>query len=57
MKNDGATIAYGDPNYKHKDPALANGNFLEPMVIENIDTDSPTWNEEFFGPCFNLFKA
>ena len=27
------------------------------MIIENIDTDSPSYQEEFFGPVFNLYKA
>lgn len=36
---------------------LVNGNFCEPLVIENIDVDSPSYSEEFFGPVFNLYKA
>jgi succinate-semialdehyde dehydrogenase/glutarate-semialdehyde dehydrogenase len=40
-----------------KDPVMKNGNFFSPMVLENIDTDSPSWTEEFFGPVFNIFKA
>ena len=57
MVRDGATVAYGNLNYEMKDSVMKNGNFFEPMVLENIDTDSPSWTEEFFGPVFNIFKA
>jgi succinate-semialdehyde dehydrogenase/glutarate-semialdehyde dehydrogenase len=50
-------MVHGSLNYEHADENLRNGNFVEPMVVEGIDTDSKSWHEEFFGPIFNLFKA
>lgn len=40
-----------------KNEELAKGNFYAPLVIENIDTNSATFGEEFFGPVFNLYMA
>jgi len=57
VNKDCGTIAHGSVDFQLKDPELKNGNFFEPMVIENIDTDSPSFSEEFFGPVFNLFKS
>ena len=39
------------------DPELSNGAFFAPVVMENMNSDSQIYNEEFFGPVFNLFKA
>jgi len=39
------------------DPELASGAFFAPVVMENMNTDSQIYTEEFFGPVFNLFKA
>jgi acyl-CoA reductase-like NAD-dependent aldehyde dehydrogenase len=33
----GAKIAYGALDYKVNDQALAEGHFLSPVIIENID--------------------
>ena len=43
--------------YKIEDETLAKGNFVSPFVIENVEPDSQTYKEEFFGPVFNLFKV
>ena len=40
-----------------EDPELANGNFVDAMLLEGLDTDSQAYREEFFGPVFNLFKV
>lgn len=34
-----------------------NGNFMQPMVLENIPLDSAAYREELFGPVFSLFKV
>jgi acyl-CoA reductase-like NAD-dependent aldehyde dehydrogenase len=34
------------------DAELKDGNFLHPMVLENIPKDSPAYCEELFGPVF-----
>jgi succinate-semialdehyde dehydrogenase/glutarate-semialdehyde dehydrogenase len=57
IDRDGGSLAYGNLDYEHSDPLLKNGNFVEPMVVEGINTDSKSWHEEFFGPVFNLYKA
>ena len=38
-------------------PELANGAWFSPVVTENMSPDSQIYNEEFFGPVFNLFKV
>ena len=48
---------YGNPDFEAEGEDLKQGHFVEPMVIENIDTDSASFHEEFFGPVFNLYKA
>lgn len=54
-------MAYGNPNCNYDgfkdDKELKNGNWVEPMVIENIDIDSESHKEEFLGPVFNLYKV
>ena len=57
LERDGGKMIHGDLNYIHPDKDLENGNFVEPMVVEGIDTDSKSFHEEFFGPVFNLYKA
>lgn len=61
IEKDGGTVAYGNPNCNYDgfkdDKELKNGNWVEPMVIENIDTDSESHKEEFLGPVFNLYKV
>ena len=53
----GAHVTYGDLKYKMQVPELANGNFVSPILLEGMDTDSKIYNEEMFGPVFNLFKV
>ena len=54
-------MAYGNPDCDYNgfddDKELINGNWVEPMIIENIDIDSKTHREEFLGPVFNLYKV
>lgn len=38
-------------------PEFANGAWFSPVVTENMSPDSQIYNEEFFGPVFNLFKV
>jgi len=40
-----------------EDPELENGNFVDAVVLEGMNPDSKVYNEEFFGPVFNLFKV
>ena len=40
-----------------QDETLKNGNWVSPVVLENMDPDSNTYKEEMFGPVFNLFKV
>jgi len=53
----GAEITYGSPYFTHKDPALKDGAFFAPVVMENMSSDSEVYHEEFFGPVFNLFRV
>ena len=50
-------MVFGDLEYKIDDPALQNGSYFYPMVIENIPKDSPCYWDEPFGPVFTLFKV
>lgn len=52
-----AEIVYGSPKFRMDDPELKNGAYFAPVVIEDMNTDSNIYNEEFFGPVFNLFKV
>jgi len=52
-----ARITHGNINYRHEDPELKNGNFVDVMIMEGMDHDSESYREEFFGPVFNLFKV
>jgi succinate-semialdehyde dehydrogenase / glutarate-semialdehyde dehydrogenase len=56
-QGDGGQIIYGDPDFKMTDPGLQKGNWFAPVVIEGVDTHSESFQEEFFGPVFNLYKA
>lgn len=53
----GAHIVHGNQNYRMEDPELVNGNFVDTFVLEDMDTDSKAYREEFFGPVFNLYKV
>jgi acyl-CoA reductase-like NAD-dependent aldehyde dehydrogenase len=61
ITKDGGSVAYGntDCHYNGFDDnkELKNGNWVEPMIIEGIDTDSLTHQQEFLGPVFNLYKV
>jgi len=57
VANDGATIALGSTDFNVADSELQGGNYVEPMILENIKVDSPSWSEEFFGPTFNLWRG
>ena len=35
---------------------LSKGNFFEPLVTEGINFYSKSYNVEFFGPVFNLYR-
>lgn len=52
-----ARITHGNINFRHEDPELRNGNFVDVMMLEGMDHDSESYREEFFGPVFNLFKV
>ena len=53
----GAKLILGDPDWQIQDPALREGNFVDTIVLEGIDSDTAVYQEEFFGPVFNLFKV
>ena len=53
----GAKRIIGDFNWKISDPALQDGNFVDTFVLEGLDSDSPVYSEEFFGPVFNIWKV
>ena len=54
----GATITYGThTDFKMKDKALENGHYFSPVVLEEMNPEAPIYNEEFFGPVFNLFRV
>jgi succinate-semialdehyde dehydrogenase/glutarate-semialdehyde dehydrogenase len=36
---------------------LQEGNFTDAIVLENMKTSSEVFDEEFFGPVFNLYKV
>lgn len=36
---------------------MSNGNFVEPIVTHGIGMDTKSYDTEFFGPVFNLFKV
>ena len=40
-----------------EDKELENGSYFSPVVLEDMDTDSAIYNEEMFGPVFNLFRV
>jgi len=40
-----------------KHPELENGNFVSPVLLEGMNSDSKAYKEELFGPVFNLFKV
>jgi len=54
---DGGRIIYGNLDYKISEEPFAEGNWMEPIITEGIDTYSKSFQDEFFGPVFNLFSA
>lgn len=52
-----AKLVYGDLNFKIEQEELENGNFVSPIVLEGMNSESKAYKEELFGPVFNLFKV
>lgn len=40
-----------------KDPALRDGAWFAPVVMEGLKSESPSSAAEFFGPVFNLYRV
>lgn len=38
------------------DPALANGAFVEPTILKDVQAKSPVWSEEIFGPVLSTMS-
>jgi succinate-semialdehyde dehydrogenase / glutarate-semialdehyde dehydrogenase len=53
---DGASLIYGDLDFQ-LGGELANGFYIEPMVLEGIKFDSPSFHEAFNAPIFSLMKV
>ncbi|GGK84990.1 aldehyde dehydrogenase family protein [Haloarcula sebkhae] len=53
-RKSGATIRTG--GHKPDDESLADGAFYEPTVIDDIDHDHPSVQEEIFGPVMETFS-
>lgn len=53
----GASISHGNLGFSMDDAELRNGNFVDVMLLEGMDSDSQAYKEELFGPVFNLFKV
>jgi succinate-semialdehyde dehydrogenase / glutarate-semialdehyde dehydrogenase len=54
---EGANIIYGDLDYEMKDSELRDGAWMSPIVTEGISFNSRSYEEEFFGPVFNLYRV
>ena len=50
----GCKISHGSPELPKE---FKEGNFFEPVVLENIPTNSRAFSEELFGPVFSLYKV
>lgn len=58
LREGDARITRGDLRFRMEDnKELTNGNFVDAIVLEGMNPDSEVYNEEFFGPVFNLFKV
>jgi len=55
-KLDGAEILRGSLKFKMSGE-MSEGNFFEPIVTSGIRFDSKSYETEFFGPVFNLYKC
>jgi acyl-CoA reductase-like NAD-dependent aldehyde dehydrogenase len=53
----GANHIYGELNIKTTRSDLAEGNFTDAIVLEGMNPASDVFDEEFFGPVFNLYKV
>ena len=53
-KSAGARLTYGGA----RPEGLANGYFLQPTILTDMEDDNPVWREEIFGPvvCVRPFK-
>ena len=52
----GAQLSYGSLEVPDKFKRL-NGNFIQPLILENVSTNSRAFKEEIFGPVFSLFRV
>ena len=52
----GAKVVYGN-KAQIEEGFSDNGNFFNPMILENVPLNSPGAREEIFGPTFILFKV
>ena len=52
-----AKISLGNLGFSMSDPSLKNGNFVDVMLLEGMNSNSKAYKEELFGPVFNLFKV
>lgn len=55
-KLDGGEVIQGSFDFRLPGD-MANGNFVEPIVTRGIGFDTKSYETEFFGPVFNLYKA
>lgn len=56
-ERDGASIIYGRTDFIMEKRGLEDGNWFGPVVTEGMNTNSKSFQTEFFGPVFNLFSA
>ena len=48
---------HGDLDYHISDPDMLDGAWFSPIVTEGIDFYSKSYETEFFGPVFNLYRV
>ena len=53
----GAQNTHGCLDFFMEEKGLEDGAWVAPIVLENMKTDSKAYEEELFGPVFNLFKV
>lgn len=54
-REEGAQLVLGGE--KAADPALANGNFVQPTIFTNVTRNMRIFKEEIFGPVLSVIKA
>jgi len=52
----GAELTYGNKQELYAEQALSKGNFIHPMIFENVPKAAPGLREEIFGPAFMMVK-